>query len=66
MPMARIRPNRVMVLMDMSATSMIARVPIRDTGMTTVGTRVGRQSPREIKVIRMTRPTAISSEVVTC
>ncbi len=51
--------------MVMPIIIMTAKVPIRDTGMATVGIRVGRQSPRKIKVISTTSATACIREVTT-
>ena len=64
-PMARIRPNRVTVLIDMPIASNTANVAISDTGIATEGTSVARQLPRNTKVIAITRPTAWNSEMIT-
>ena len=66
MPIARIRPNRVTVLMDIPMNSSTAKVATRDTGMAMVGISAERQLPRNTKVTATTRATACSSEMTTC
>ena len=65
MPMARIRPNRLRLLIENPAANRTANVPISDTGMATVGTSVGRQSCRKMNTTSTTRMTAMSSVVIT-
>jgi len=60
MPMARISPNKVRKFMEKPAPSSIPKVPTSDTGIATAAIIVGRQDPRKIKTIRMTRATAIA------
>ena len=45
-PMARIKPNKVTVLMVKPVACMMANVPIRDTGIATTGIKVARALPR--------------------
>ena len=65
MPMARISPNSVTVLIDMPTACNTANVATSDTGMATVGTNAARQLPRNIKVIAITSATAWNREMTT-
>ena len=46
-PMARIRPKRVRVLMENPASIIAAKVPMRETGIATAGIRVARKDWRK-------------------
>ena len=47
-PIARIRPKRVMRLIEYPRTDIAAKVPTSETGIAMVGTRVERQSWRKM------------------
>ncbi len=57
-PMASTSASRVSVLMLNPSASMIAQLPISDTGMVTSGISVARSERRNRKMMRMTRTTA--------
>ncbi len=65
MPMARISPNKLRLLIERPAASMIAKVPISETGIATVGMRVARGSCRKMNTTKMTNATAINNVVTT-
>ncbi len=65
MPMAKIKPNKLRLLIERPAASMTAKVPINDTGIATVGMRVARRSCRKMNTTNMTNATAIKSVVTT-
>ena len=65
MPMARINPNRLRLLIDRPAASMTENVPIRETGIAMAGIRVARKSCRKMNTTRTTRTIAMMSVVMT-
>ena len=65
-PIARISPNRVTVLIDMPVANSTAKVAISETGIATVGTSVARQFPRKMNVTAITSATAWKSDTTTC
>ena len=60
MPMPSTIASREMVFSDRPNAISTAMVPIRLTGIATIGMNVARQLPRKTKTTRTTRPKAIS------
>ena len=65
MPMAKMSPNRLRLLIDNPAASMTAKVPINDTGIAMDGISVARKSWRKMNTTRITRIRACSRVVIT-
>src|ERR1700722_12439470 len=59
-PVARVRPNKVSVLIEKPRIFTNAKVPINETGMVMAGMKVLRQSCRKMKMTSTTRPMASS------
>ena len=57
-PIARMRPNRVIMLSENPNASMIPKVPISEIGTAITGIRVARQFCRERNTTRITRTRA--------
>jgi hypothetical protein len=58
MPMARMRPNSVRLFKEKPSADITAKVPMRETGMATIGISAVRQDWRNTRTTMTTRITA--------
>ena len=61
MPIASTIPNRVSVLMENPSAAMTAKVPMRETGIATIGMTAVRHDWRKTMTTSTTRTTASNS-----
>ena len=64
-PVASVSPNSVSVLIEKPNSFIRKNVPISETGIVSAGISVVRQSCRNRKITRITRPIAIRSVMTT-
>ena len=65
MPITRIKPKRVRLLIDIPRPSNTANVPINETGMVMAGISVVRQSCKKTQTTKITRRMAMTRVSIT-
>ena len=66
MPTARMSPSTVSTLIEKPSTTMMASVPMSDTGIATLAIRVVTGERKKTKLTSTTRPKTISRVLPAC